>query len=525
MRSPPVPAYTPEEQRLLRHFVTDLEGPIYCIQNLPPEVTAVLFAYVSRSPASFRDNLLKLLKSKDLVAAPPEESDDDGFDAAAEKARKFHEKWVVGYGHSSVAEHADLKFALEDVSIIASKVLEDNRLGAYTEKSSRYQLFDRDRFYTPADIAAGPHADRYRDFLQRILESYVEMTATAQAALEEQHPRPADTSERVYQNTLKAKALDITRYLLPAASLTSIGMSVNARVAAHAINKLMSHPLPEMHEIGRRMLAEGTKVCPALLKYVGPKPHLQAQHGSMATLCTDLLGEPSTAAPGSSVETTCLTVDPERALAVAIAYSHQGATVEEVRSRVTSLSDDSLRALFREATGAMGDFDWPPRAFEVVRFRTEMVVDYGAYRDIQRHRMNTQLVQPLGVDLGYDLAPGIDEVGLAADYRRLMDEAADVYHAIATDHPASACYVVPFGYRIRLLIDWNLREVAHFVKLRSGREGHISYRSVAQKVYLAIKEQHPLLAEFLRVDLNAYDLERLESEKRLEAKLRKAGQG
>lgn len=508
-----------EDRQLLGRFVTNLDSNIYCIQSLPPEVTAVLFAYVSRSPASFRENLLKLLKSKDLEVAdlPPVGG---GFDKAEEKARKFHEKWVVGYGHASVAEHADIKYAIEDVSILASKVIEDNRLAAYTEKSSRYQVFSVDRFYVPEALQGD---EEYHGFLRKLNQAYLDMTEVAQAKLKERYPQEEGVSKRVYENTLRAKALDVTRYLLPAASFTAIGMSANARVAAHAINKLLSHPLPEMHAIGEQMLAEGKKVCPALLKYVGPQEHLRRSLGGFARELREQLAiGQSLPADTTPLRLECLTPEPEATLVASLAYEATGTPFAAALKKAITLSPAERREVIDQAVAGMGDFDWPSRAFERVVFRTEMVVDYGAYRDIQRHRMATQHAQPLGVGLGYDTPADLEWMGLADEYTGLMDEAATVYAGIAEQHPEAAAYVVPFAYRIRVLFDWNLREVAHFVKLRSGREGHISYRIAAQRVWQAMESQYPAFADLLRVDRNEYDLERLESEQRIEAKQNQA---
>ncbi|MGH7378238.1 MAG: FAD-dependent thymidylate synthase, partial [Candidatus Methylomirabilales bacterium] len=169
------PADPEAEAALLRPYVTNLDRPVFALRNLPEEVVAVLFAYYSRSRETLRANLLKLLREGDLDLAggtPPAEPDDQGLAAAREKARQFHEKWVVGYGHASVAEHAVAHLALEDVSILASKVVEDMRLAAYTEKSTRYVVFEKERYYRPAAVMASPLAPRYRDATEWLLETY-----------------------------------------------------------------------------------------------------------------------------------------------------------------------------------------------------------------------------------------------------------------------------------------------------------------------------------------------------------------
>lgn len=514
------------DDAVLRPYVTNTNSNIYCLRNLPPEVVAVLFAYVSRSAATFRENLLKLLSEGDLAVATPGEDDGDEFSAAREKARKFHEKWVVGYGHASVAEHADIKYALEDVSVIASKVIEDNRLAAYTEKSSRYQVFDPTRFVTPPELMHSSLREGYETTVRELLSGYHRLFEAVELRLRERYPREDGVSMRAYDSTLRAKALDVVRYLLPGSCLTAIGMSCNARVAAHAINKLLSHPLGELQHIGERMLVEGRKVCPALLKYAGVQPHLQHQHTWPAEPAARLVGAVESVHISTPVRLECQTLHPERVLAAGLLYPSTNLPFDHVLAHVLKLDSEAVRGMLHQSLSQQGNFDWPPRAFERVMFRTEMVVDYGAFRDIQRHRMATQSPQVLGCDLGYDTPQELVDFGLDGEYHGLMRLAKETHAALTEQHGAQvASYVVPFAYRVRVLFDWNLRELSHFIKLRSGREGHLSYRSVAQRCYLALREQHPMLAEVVSVDMNAYDLERLEGEKKLDRKLGGSGQG
>jgi len=246
-------AFTPEEQAILRPYVTNVDRPIFALKNLPEEVVAVLFAYYSRSRESLRRNLLKLIQEKDLDLEERLEwaaTDRDELALARQKAKEFHEKWVVGYGHASVAEHAVAHLAIEDVSIVASKIIEDTRLASYTEKSTRYVVFDRDKFYRVPCLMESLHARLYAETCAFLLETYTRLGEPVVAAIKGETPREEKQTERGYETACKAKSCDILRYVLPAATLTNIGMTINGRLLEYLITKLLSHPLEEAREVG-----------------------------------------------------------------------------------------------------------------------------------------------------------------------------------------------------------------------------------------------------------------------------------
>ena len=263
-------AFTPEESAILMLYVTNAEQPIYALKNLPEEVVAVLFAYYSRSRESLRRNLLKLIQDQDIALEAGLHSsslDEAKLTEAREKARLFHEKWVVGYGHASVAEHAVVHLAIEDVSIIASKLIEETRLASYTEKSTRYVLFDEGKFYHVPKLMQSSYAALYEDTVRLLLRTYATLVPKVVACVKEHVPRRATQSERAYETACRAKAYDLLRYLLPAATLTNLGLTINARALEHLLTKLMSHPLEEARDIAMAMKREAEQVMPTLLKY------------------------------------------------------------------------------------------------------------------------------------------------------------------------------------------------------------------------------------------------------------------
>jgi thymidylate synthase ThyX len=488
-----------------------MDRPIFALKNLPEEVVAVLFAYYSRSRDTLRHNLLRLIQDKDLDLTERLEwagTDHDHLARARQRAKEFHEKWVVGYGHASVAEHAVAHLAVEDVSILASKILEDARLASFTEKSTRYVVFDRDKYYRVPSLAASAHAQPYDETCRLLFDTYTRLTEPVVAAVKAETPRGPSQTERGYEATCRAKACDILRYVLPAATLTNIGVTINGRALEHLIGKLLSHPLEEAQAIGARLKTEAQHVIPTLIKYADRSPYLVETHQALEGLAARHFGglQPEEAPAVSLVH---YPRDAEDQLVAAILYGYAAHPLTQVQHTVAGLSSEAKREVIEEYLKRRGPHDQPLRALEHLTYSFEILVDFGAFRDIQRHRMVTQTPQELGPTHGYDRPPEIIRYGLGAPYDECMASARRAYEAIAADFPREAAYVLPLAFRKRVLFTWNLREIHHFVQLRSARQGHISYRRIAQQVFKEVERVHPLLAEYIRVDLDDHPFARL----------------
>jgi len=545
--------FSPEDIMLLERHVTNLDKNVYLIKNLPPEVVAVLFAYVSRSPASFRENLLKLVRGKEFdMGALITGFEETGLDysEAKKKAREFHEKWVVGYGHASVAEHAVCSIALENVSILATKVIEDNRLASYTEKSTRYQVFSKSTYYKPKSVMASRLGRLYEETCDHLFEVYGRLTPRVLKHVEEGLRKEEETKggidkrmdERLYQARLRAKTCDVVRYLLPTATLTNLAMTANARVLEHAITKLLSHELEEMRALGALMKEEVEKIVPTLVKYAGENPYYSETHKEMRMIVTSMgnsrmsvdagekrntrgrdtsadkrsraageqgetgyEGSSSKSANGmhNNVQLVGYDHDAEETLAAALMYRYSsvssGISYKEAQKRCRALSPDDRRALITAYVERMGKHDWPMRELEHVTYMFDVLIDYGAYRDIQRHRMCTQTDQGATAVHGYAIPPEICAGGFEKEYCGAMERAREAFARMSADFPLEAQYVVPLAFRKRTLFTMNLREAFHFIQLRSGKGGHISYRKIAQEMYDEIVRVHPFFADFLRV--------------------------
>ncbi len=459
------------------------ERDIYLLdpKELSPEVIAVAFAKTSRSPESFRD-----------IAA----------ELSDEKSAEFHEKWVVGYGHASVAEHAVLHLALENVSRLAIEAVESNRLASYTEKSTRYQIFDRDAFYTPPAIAQSPHAALYADTIHLLFDTYFDSIEPVRAVILKKYPRHDGEPEKRYEGRIRSKWIDNCRYLLPTATLANVGMTANARVLEHAITKLLSHPLEEARAIGAEMKRVAQSEVPTLVKYAERSDYLAQAAQRICDLGPKSRVFPPDV-PAKSIEAvTLIDYDGDAVTRVAAAclYALSRADYARTLEHVRGLPAAEQAAIIQAALLQRGDFDAPLRELEHTTCTFDCVMDQGAYFDVKRHRIMTQTPQPLGIHLGYAVPQAIVEAGFADYYRRAMEAAIAVYRTLAAQYPQEAAYVVPNAFNRRVLLTMNLRELFHFVQLRGGPNGHFAYRRLAMKVYDSARKIYPAFAPFMRCD-------------------------
>lgn len=497
----------------ISRFFTNTNKSVFALQNLPEEVVAYLFARYSRSRLSLRDDLRSMIEAEDLGALIGTGNTDapNGTAGLQEKARAFAEKYVLGYGHNSVAEHGVVHLALEDISILASKLVEDARLASFTEKSTRYVAFDPGKVHYPPRVMADARlAEEYTKTVRGLLGAYTGWTEELVTQIKARTPRGEKQSERGYDAASRATAFDLLRYLLPAATHTNVGLTLNARTLEHLITKLLSQPLEEGRALGLRMKEEAQHVVPTLLKYADFNAYRAETSAAMEMLARELL-PPGLNAGKAESGVSLLFSDPDAddRLAAAILYGAASLPMDTLLAQVKALPQGDKEHVVDEYLKRRGKHDAPGRALERLSCTVEMTLDYGAFRDVQRHRMATQTTQALTPALGFAKPREIDEFGYGARYDDLMAQAAETYARLVDAGLAhEAAYVLPLATRIRVLFTWNLREVAHFVELRSARQGHPSYRKIAQDVYYAVAEKYPLIARYLRPNLNTYALTR-----------------
>ncbi len=527
--------FTADEEAVLRRYVTNLDQPVFALVNLPEVVKGALFARYSRSPKSLRRLFL------DEFVGELDITGDATVDATVGLARaeQLYEKVFVEYGDDSVAQLGGVHLACEQASNVLSKVLEWGRLMAYLEQSTRYIAYNQRlengqyRYYRPPEILDSSHGARFVGEMDRVFDTYGALLPQMQAWVAERFPQRAGDSDFVYRQATRAKSLDALRGLLPAASLSNIGIYGTGQSYEQLLLRMRAHPLPEARHYAEMMLFELRKVIPSFLQRVDiPErggewsEYMASTRDRTARLVSRLWPElrPLDAPSGSDgePEVTLLDFDPdgEEKVLVAACFSHLGCSEREAARRVRLLGHEDRVALLEAYVGDRRNRRHRPgRAFERTDYRFELVTDYGAFRDLQRHRMLSMEWQRLGISLGYDMPDLVADAGLAEHYDEAIDRAEELYRSLLPDFPEQASYVVALAHRIRYVMQFNAREAMHLTELRSGAQGHPAYRRVAQQMHRAVAEVagHRALAEAMTfVDHGATDLERLESERRAE---------
>jgi thymidylate synthase ThyX len=435
----------------------------------------VAFAKTSRSPKPFRDIAAELTE---------------------ETSGEFHEKWVLGYGHASVAEHAVLHLALENISRLAIESLESNRLASYTEKSTRYQIFDT--FYVPPAIAASAHAQRYLAACRHLFEAYQASLEPVRRVIESWYPRRDEESDRAYAARVRSKYVDVCRFLLPCATAANVGMTANARTLEHAISKMLSHPLEEVRAIGAEVKRVAQAEVPTLVKYAASSAYLAETSAALETAAASSAGGTAAHDAGATVRLVHFDRDAETRVVAACLYRYGSLAYASCWERAMVMNPVERLGVIEQALGRLGRFDTPLRELEHSTYSFDIVCDQGAYCDLKRHRMMTQSPQAPTVELGYAVPRAIDEAGLARPYRAAIDLATETYRLVAREFPREAAYLVTNAHNRRFLATMNLRELYSMVPLRAREAGHFSYRRIAMQVYEAVRAVHPALVAHIR---------------------------
>jgi thymidylate synthase ThyX len=451
------------------------EREIYLLspRALSPETIAVAFAKTSRSPESFRE-----------IAA----------ELSDEKSAQFHEKWVVGYGHASVAEHAVLHLAFENVSRVAIETIEGNRLASYTEKSTRYQKWGPDDFTIPPELDRHPLRDEFIQTVRLLFSTYAESLDPTKNLIVERTPRRDNESDEAYDRRIRSQYVDRCRFLLPAAANANVGMTANARVIEMTIRKMLSHPLEEVRQIGAKMKEVSKAETPTLVKYADANEYLVET--------VKELGNREWRIENSSSD-WCSLIDHDKdgetnILAAAI-YRFGEMAYADALAHVKSMKADEREKLAETLLGKLGKFDIPLRELEYSTYTFDLVMDQGAYAEFKRHRMMTQTPQRLTTRLGYTTPLLITEAGFGSRYEAAMDAAHAMYEKLHAFNPDVAQYIVPNGFNRRVLAQFNLREAFAFCQLRTAANAHFSIRRVAQKMNEDISRIHPLLSKYMKL--------------------------
>jgi thymidylate synthase ThyX len=525
--------FTPDEADVLRRYFTNLDQPVFALVNLPEVVKGALFARYSRSPLSLRRLFLKeFVGDLDI-------SGDETIDATVglRRAEELYDRVFFEYGDDSVAQLGGVHLACEQASNLLTKVLEWGRLMSYLEQSTRYIRYDqrlggRYRYYRDPTLLRSHYGTRYVGEMDRMFDTYSALVPKMEQFFRNHIPKQPGDPDTVYRPAVRAKALDTVRGILPAASLSNVGIYGTGQGYESLLLRMRAHPLPEARAYSDLMLTELRKVIPSFLKRVdlddrgvAHSAYLADTRDSVEALAAQLF--PVSEAPLDAPVVDLVDWDPDAETKLVASmlypYSHQPEAIIEARVRAMSVQDrlDVMRAYLGRRDNRRHR---PGRALERPTYRFDILADYGAFRDLQRHRLLTIEWQKLSPIHSFTRPEAIELAGERGAFDEAMHRSAALYDLLANDFPNQASYVVALAYRIRFVMHLNAREAMHMLELRSGPQGHPAYRDVAQRMHrlIADKAGHRVIAEMMQFVDHAPEpkLERLEAERRANARRR-----
>ena len=523
---------SPEERVRLAPYVTDAVGPVFALTNLPEVVKGALFARYSRSPKSLRRLLI------DEFLPPGGSAVSDAADTGEQRASALYDRVLAEYGDDSVAQLGGAHIAVEGASNVLTKILEWGRLASYLEQSTRYIRLDdkpagRHRYHRPVAVLA--HAEfsaRYTTTLDTAFDTYAALIPKLVAHIDPLVPDEPDTPPAARDRAVRARALDALRGLLPAATQANLGIFASGQAFESLLIRLQAHPLPEARDCGTAMLRELRKVIPAFLTRVDREDrgvrhaaYLTDTEYATAALAVEFLGDPPGRPDGPVVRLVDWDRDGEARVVAHALWPTSGRSFADVRGAAEGMDVTEIVDVLHAYSGLRGDRRHRPgRALEATSYTFEVVCDYGAYRDLQRHRMLTLQVQPLTPYLGYDMPLEVTDAGCEDDYATSQQACAYLYDDMVDTFPNEAPYAVTLAHRIRFTVTMNAREAMHLIELRSQPQGHETYRRVAQEMHRLIDEEagHHTIAEMMRfVDRSSQAAGRLAAERRQEERTAK----
>lgn len=531
--------FTESQLNTLKRYVTNSSSHIFVLRNLPEVIKGALFSRYSRSNLGLRTLLLKEFITNNDEAAfdsivgkvtkDEEERHAHEQIEAIKKAQAFYDRILDGYGDDSIGELGGAHLAIENISMIAAKLLEDSRIGGSPlEKSTRYIYFDQKvkgeyLFYREPILMTSAYRDKYIDTCNMLFDTYSRLIPPMTTVIEQRFPKDPLISKTAYTAALRAKVLDCLRGLLPAGTLTNMGIYGNGRFYEQLIHKLHCQNLVELQEIGKRSYEELSKVIPSFVRRAEPA---HRSHQSYAQFNEAIQSELKLIAEQhlphcehflqSGVR--LMSYDPEAVakVAAALLFAHGNKGLPELRQYCQKLPDEEIARILDAACNARENRRHKsPRALEHAEFTFEIISDFGAYRDLHRHRLLTQERQFLCCDYGFYTPPEIQNTPYEEDYHQALHQAKEVYDLIAAELPEEAQYVVPMAYNIRWYFHVNLRALQWLCELRSSPAGHPCYRYIAQTMARQVCELFPAFERFLKfVDYEGYEFGRLDQEQR-----------
>ena len=527
--------FTAEERARLEPYFTNLDGHIFALRNLPETVKGALFARYSRSAKSLRRLFLDEFADKVSEISSPAAG---GTGVGEARAQKLFDRVFNEYGDDSVAQLGGAHIACEYVSNVLTKVLEWGRLMAYLEQSTRYvpytdKLQGRWRYHVPSELGGGELRERYVRTLDAAFETYAKWIPAMQEHFDRRYPKTPADSDAVHRAAIRAKALDTLRGMLPSATQSNVGIFGTGQAFEGLLLRMRANPLAEVRQCADAILTELRKLIPAFLVRVDQadrggrwSEYMSDARRATASVAAMLAGVE--AEPRDEVTLTDFDPDGEVKIAAAALYSVTDLPDDQLLAIARRMTQDERASLLRAYIGNRSNRRHKPgRAFERTMYRFDVLTDYGAFRDLQRHRLLTLEWQPLTPRHGYTEPEAIGEAGAADDWARVMDASADLHDAIHSAGLADVSpYAVAMAYRVRFYMEMNAREAMHLIELRTAPQGHPAYRRVCQQMHKLIAERagHRAIADAMSfADHSEVELERLNAERQLERKRKGEG--
>jgi thymidylate synthase ThyX len=530
------PNFNEKERYLLEPFFTNLDKSVYAILFLPPEVVGALCSRASRSKEDLRVVFLKEFVEpfsktdygqafKNFVDFLHQNPYEVLF--ANPKSREFYIKWLSEYGDDSIAQMAGTHLVYSSLSQIAIKHIENQRIGiAPIEKSTRYvdyslKINDHYLYFTPPEIEKIGLKEEYKKVMDNLFETYVFLYQKYFDFLKNKYPEEKEI-------VLKTKAFDVGRLILPLSTLGQLALFGNGQAFEYLINRSLNHPLEEIKWLGKRAKEELNKIIPAFLRRIEKeesgeyRKYLGERSKRIKESLKEINLEPAdqTNIDFSNVKLVEYDKDGEDKIIASLLYPELKESWEKILKKVKRLSVSEKEKILENVLKDR-KYRWykVPRAFENVYLRFEILLNIGAWRDLQRHRIQTQIHQKFNIDNGFDVPEELEEIGLKEKFVSAIENLEKLYRKI--ENKDLAQYAVSFAHRIRFLQYQNLREFFWETELRTIPQGHPHYRKIEQEKAKIIQKIYPLISKYLLVDFQDYEFARRESVKKIEEKLKK----
>jgi len=550
--------FTKVEAYYISPFFTNLDQNVFAAKYLPSEVLGALTSRYSRSTKGVRrlfyDEYIKPILKPDLVGADKQSTREaermkkeltsfveylhihGGWETVvnSRRAREFFKKWLAAYGDDSIAQMAGAHIFFENISIVATKVLEDFRIGlAPLEKSTRYVLFDqkiagRWPYFLEPDLINSKYRQEYIRTMNMLFTRYADSIEPLSRYLKKLFVQEADQTDRAYRETLKAKTCDVLRVYLPAATLTNVGFFGVGQSLEYLLTKCFAHPLAEIRTLAKAAQIELNKIIPSLVdRASSPRGKIYQRYVAVTEKTLEkitnrvVVSDRRLRITGPSAELVEYDEDAEDRIISSLLYKYANLSYRVIKDQVGKLTDKQKASIIKTVIAKRKVRQHRlVRAFENTYYKFDIVANLGIYRDLHRHRMLTQERQRFTTELGFDVPEDLVRAKLDKPYKDAAMQVDKLYKKLSKQYPDAAQYVVMLGNRIRWYQWENLRELGWEAELRTSPQGHPDYRKIEHLKVEAVKAVHPALAAALKfVDWNEYDLARRESEKRIDRKL------